>query len=212
MRKYWLKIAIFALLIFGVGFGVISVAQGVKDKIESSADLTIPMGSFIPFRFNDTRIGNLRSLTFRRSSSHQVSGLGIRVRITDAEAFDKLTECNLSVNNPHQFDERTSFLCLASDSAYQPFGEVEIELRDSNDTRVLVRPLLLPEAVIRDLQHQGRVDVGEDFADSIAAEVRSRVRVQSKSYRDSLEADRLEKRALRDQQRADSIRKQRILP
>jgi len=206
MRKYWLKIGFGALVIFVVGFSAVSAGRHLKNSLDSSKDLTIPLGPFIPFKLDGVKVGTLRSLGIRRSSPKMVVGFALRVRLSDSSAYDKLTNCHVSVYDPLHIDERTTFTCLPSDSGYQGFGEVSIELRGDGNNRTLVLPLLLPDAAIQEIQRHGSDSTSGAVADSIAKEVRMRVGPQARSYRDSVRAAELEAEAKRIQQRADSIR------
>ena len=218
MRKYWMKIILGALLIFGVGFGVVSAARGVKDKIVSGKDLEIPLGSFIGFNLDGTRLGSIRSLTIQRSSPKLITGFEVRARLTDPSAFSLLEKCHVSVNDIRNIDERTHFICLPSDSGYVPFGEVRAELRTGDGMRTLVLPLLLPPSAVSDIQNHVNSN-GLPVSDSAAAEIQRRVRTESQAYRDSIKAADLDSRAARAnetanryKQRADSIRALRATP
>lgn len=212
MRSYWFKIVVGALLIFGVGFGLVTAVRRGKSYIESSKDLTIPLGSFIPFKLDGQKIGTIRSLSIRRSAPKELNGFDLRIRLSDSLAFEKLGSCSLSVSDPQHFDERTTFFCLASDSGYQSFGEVRIDLRQDGDTRTLMRPLMLPEATIQEMRRHSADTVSSEFADSMAAEVKSRVRIQARAYADSIRAAELDRQALRMKQKADSIRAKAVPP
>ena len=205
MRRYWGKITLGALLIFVVGYGIISAGRSVKDSIVTSKDITIPLGSFVPFKLGDVKVGSIRSLKIHREGDHGLSGFDLRVRIDSAASFEQLTDCKLSVTDARNFDERTSFLCLQSDSGYQAFGEVTITLNDPNSDRMLGTPLLLPESVVQDLQ-QSRGHREASLADSLAGEVQNRVRPISRAYRDSVRAADLDRESERIKARADSIR------
>lgn len=218
MRKYWFKIGFGMLLIFGVGFGLVSAARGVKNKIVSGRDIEIPLGSFIGFNLDGTRLGSIRSLIIRRSSPKMITGFEVRTRLTDTTGFAKLEKCHVSVNDVQHIDERTHFICLPSDSGYTPFGELRAELRTDDGTRTVVLPLLLPPDAVSDIQNHA-TNSGLPVSDSAAAELESRVRVQSQNYRDSVKAADLDDRATRAtetanryKQRADSLRGHRALP
>lgn len=206
MRSYWLKIGFGMMLIFAVGFGVISVGKRVKTSIVSSKGLEVPLGPFVPFKFEGARVGTIRSITIHRSAPNVLSGFDLRLRTTDSATFAKLESCNVSVNDTRTIDERTSFICLASDSGYQAFGEVSVDLRTESDNRTLVRPLLLPPAAIAQMHLGGADPAARELADSIAAEVRVRIRPLRAAYNDSVEAARLDQSSARYTRRADSIK------
>lgn len=203
MRKYWGKITLGALLIFVVGYGIISAGRSVKDSIVTSKDITIPLGSFVGFKLDGIRVGSIRQIRIRRSAPKVLAGFDVRVRLSDTAAFERLRECRLSVNDVKNVDERTSFLCLPSDSGYEPFGEVTAYIGDMT----LVQPLLLPAHVVADIRRGGDPTApGADKADSIAAEVGKRARVLERQYEDSVTAASLDKRSAQLKARADSIR------
>ena len=212
MRKYWGKIILGALLIFGVGFGLVSAARGVKNQIVSGKDIEIPLGSFIGFNLDGTKLGSIRSLTIRRSSPRLITGFEVRTRLTDAAAYDKLKDCHVTVNDVQHIDERTHFVCLSSDTGYVAFGELRAELHTDEGTNTLVLPLLLPPGAVAGIQNHPTTS-GLPVSDSVAAEMEVRVRSQSQTYRDSLKAADLDSRAARANEtaarythRADSIR------
>lgn len=206
MRKYWGKITLSALLIFIVGYGVVNAGRKVKDSIVTSKDITIPLGSFVAFKLDGVKVGSIRRIRIRRSEPKVIAGFDVRVRLSDSAAFERLQDCRLSVDDADNFDERTTFTCLQSDSGYQSFGEVTATLLNSDNDRTLVVPLLLPEAAIADIQRGHSGGMGASRGDSIAAEVEKRARVLEQAWNDSVEAARLDKRSELYKARADSIR------
>jgi hypothetical protein len=189
MRKYWGKITLGALLIFIVGYGVVSAGRHVKESIVTSKDLTIPLGSFVPFKFDGVKVGSIREIRIRRSEPKRVAGFDVRVRVTDTAAF-----------------ERTSFTCVASDSGNQAFGMVTAYLYNPDDEDpTIVLPLLLTDDAVAEIGRSGHGPRG-DMADSLAREVHERARVLERQEDDSIEAARLDRRSQEYKARADSIR------
>ncbi|HEV8358199.1 MAG TPA: hypothetical protein VGQ17_15715 [Gemmatimonadales bacterium] len=206
MRRYWAKIVLGALLVFSLGFGVLSAGRRFKGSVTSARDIRIPFGSFVPFKLDGVKVGTLRSLTIRRTSPREVVGFDLRVRLGDATALGKLQECNLSVSDPHRIDEHTTFLCLPSELGYQEFGKVTIDLQEDGAPRTVVLPLLLTEAAIREIQNHGASELPGPSVDSMASEVRDRVRAQARAYSDSVRAAELDRQAERMKHKADSLR------
>jgi hypothetical protein len=97
-------------------------------------------------------------------------------------------------------------LCLKSDSGYQAFGEVRIDLRTPGGMQTLIQPLMLPQATVLEIQRKAADSLGASSAESLAAELRGSTREQERVYRDSIKAAVLEKTAKDMQRRADSIR------
>jgi hypothetical protein len=210
MGKYWLKIALGALLVFGVGFGVVSAGRHVRSSFESGSDVTIPLLGLVPFKLDGVEIGSLRSLVIRRSPSKAITGFGINTRITDSAVFERLRDCRVSVTDATHIDERTTFFCLKADSGYQPFGEVRVTLKVPGGMHTVVQPLLLPERAIQEFRREhGDSLPAAPAADSLAAAVQARVRTARQAYEDSVNAVRLENRARQMQRQADSLRAKR---
>jgi hypothetical protein len=206
MRKYWFKIGFGALLIFVVGFGLMTGIRRVKSTITSSQDIEIPLGPFIGFNLDGTKLGTIRSLTIRRSEPKVLAGFDLRIRLSDSSGLARMKECHLSVNDARHIDERTHFVCLASDSGYVPFGEVRAELRSDVGSQVVVTPLMLPPSTVEQIRNEAGHTASVDVADSIHAAVESRVKVAARTYRDSIRAADLDRQAARAKFKADSIR------
>jgi hypothetical protein len=201
-----MRIALRSLLIFAVGFGIISASRHFKHSIESDEDLTIPLGSFVPFKLDGIKVGTLRSLVIRRTAPKQITGFGVRVRLTEASAFEKLEDCNLAVDDPLHLNERTTFTCISSEPGYQQFGDVTIDLNGAGHSQRLKLPLFLTDAAVHEFHRQANDSASGPSADSIAAEVGTRVRDQARAYSDSIRVAELEKAAQRMKEKADAIR------
>jgi hypothetical protein len=184
------------------------VGRNVKQSIVTSKDITIPLGSFVGFKLDGIRVGSIRQIRIRRSEPKVLAGFDVRVRLSDTAAFTRLQDCRLSVNDIKNLDERSSFLCLPSDSGYEPFGEVTAYISDPDrEDPTLVLPLLLPSQAVAEIRRGGDPSApGSDKADSIAAEVGKRARILERQYEDSVTAAGLDKRSAQLKARADSIR------
>ena len=161
MRWYWTKIVVGALVIFGVGAGILSVARAARREVvhvvEGSGDITVPV-PFVPFLFDGTEAGKLRRLVIHRSSPKQVTGFDLTVRVSDQAVLEQLGQgCRLTVKDANRIGNdgtpfNTPFQCASADSDYRDFGSVTIQGKDEAGdwvTRVTV-PLVLPDRVIRD--------------------------------------------------------------
>jgi hypothetical protein len=206
MRKYWTRIALGALLIFCVGYGFVSAGRYFRNTVESGRDLTIPFGSLVPFKLDGVKVGTLRSLVIHRTAPKEIVGFGLRVRLSDSAAFEKLQGCQLTVSDPMHIDENTTFTCVSSGPGYQPFGNVSIELRSGHDSRTVIQPLLLTDATVGQIRSHAADSSAGPSADSIAAEIRERVRSQSRALGDSIRAAELERAADRMKEKAEAIR------
>lgn len=212
MRRYWIKIFLGAFLIFGVGFTLYAAGRGMVHRVDSDQDITIPFGSLLPFTVGGERMGSIRSLTIRRSAPKVVTGFAVRVRLTDSAKLSRLEACRMAVNDPEKIDLESQFQCIASDSGYEAFGEIRLELRNGGSSRTEVHSLFLPAHFIQQLRREASDTGSGSSSDSLAREIRERVRVQTRYLSDSVRAASLEERALKMQQQADSIRTARKRP
>jgi len=206
MGKYWLKIGLGAAVIFLLGFSLVSAARRVHDSIMSSHGITIPLGGFIPFKLDGAQVGTLRSLTIHKGNPKGITGFDVSARISDSATFERLRECHFSVTDTNHFDERTTFVCLKSDSGYESFGEVRVSQRIPGGWNTLIQPLMLPESTVRDMRRSANDSVQATSPEALESEVRTRVREQQRAYDDSVNAVKLEQRAKDMQHRADSLR------
>ena len=92
------------------------------------------------------------SLVIHRTAPKEIVGFGLRVRLSDSAAFEKLQGCKLTVSDPMHIDEHTTFSCVSEEAGYQPFGNVSIELRSGHDSRTVVQTLLLTDATVREIR------------------------------------------------------------
>lgn len=210
MGKYWLKIGLGAAAIFLVGSVIVRAASSVRERVHSDESVTIPLGAFgayLPMKLDGVKIGTLRSLTIQRSSPREIAGFVIRARATDAAALEQLRECHVSVTDATNIDERTTFFCLKSDSGYQAFGELRVELRNDNGSNTVIQQtLMLTEGAVREFRNRSADPAAAPVADSLAAQVQSQVRIQARAISDSIRAAGLEERGRDMLKRADSIR------
>lgn len=160
MTKYWIKIAVGALLIFAVGMGIRYGFNQGKEKVvavlQSDSPISVPL-KFAGFRVDGQRVGQLERLTLERSDPHHVSSVTLVVRVDSAAVAERLRSCILRLDNLEHIDENTSFVCMtgsAADSAagfgaFESFGEVTVDGTD------VVMQLQLPATVVTQLRDRG---------------------------------------------------------
>ena len=165
MTKYWLKIALGALLIFVVGYSIYRVGERGVTKVTSivgTADpISIPL-RFAGFSLDHERLGRIDRLTFLRSAPNSVSSVEVVIQLDDSAAASRLAHCFLRLDDPHNIDDKSTFLCAtAADTmgtTLKPFGRVLIK------GTTVEMPLLVPTDIIKELSN---VDFSE--SDSIPA-------------------------------------------
>jgi hypothetical protein len=156
MRWYWMKIALGALLVFGVGFAGYSIVSQMvvkgNDLFDSSNPITIPM-ALVPFSLDGTEVGTFQRITIRREAPKVPSGFDIRVKMaTDVDAAE-LENCRLTLADIHDFNVDEGFHCLDAEAEITdliPFGEVEF--RGADGLRLMI-PLLLHQGVVDEMRH-----------------------------------------------------------
>ena len=167
--KYWFRIVLGMLAIFAVGMFVRAMAHKgkvmVTDFTHGNGPITVPLLG-MPFRLGGVDVGSLQRLRIERSAPKMVSGFHLYATVDDTVAIARLADCRLTVTNPDNINEHTSFTCVsAEDSAKQvmvPFGTVTLQ----PSGRELV--LLVPESVRRDIQnHSDHPGAAERSGDSV---------------------------------------------
>lgn len=179
MRGYWTKIILGMLAIGIVGSVVVSFAragiQAGHDVVETAEPITIPL-AFIPFNVDGQRVGSVKRLRILRSAPKSITGFQIRVEVSEVATYQALSAgCVLSVDDPTQFSNNTSFSCRPADSTMVEFGRVEIQLAEGPNTRLDV-PLYLTSQMVAEFRNNG-ADSGQVAsalanADSVARQVR----------------------------------------
>jgi hypothetical protein len=141
MSRYWLRIVLMALAIFGVGtmgwYAVRRGTQRVKQVVESSDPITIPL-AFIPFKVDGRELGTLSRLQVLRSNPHQVEAVNFRVKLADSINDSALESCILVAGENgmklhiKHINPGTSFFCAtAADTTGRGLAVVgKIETQD----------------------------------------------------------------------------------
>ncbi len=166
VKWYWGKIVLTAMIIFGVGYGGISVVRATRREVvravETNADITIPL-AFLPFNFEGAKAGTFRRVVFHRSSPETVQSVDATVRVTDSTLLEKLRGCTVTVDDPSRLSEKSSFRCVVSDSLMTAFGSLIIDtMQDGEWARAAVIPLVLPLEVARRIQgHEAQSHAAE---------------------------------------------------
>jgi hypothetical protein len=185
MRRYWIKIVAGALAIFLVGYAVYAGMRSQVNRFRhmkaSDGPIDIPL-AFVPFSMEGTRLGTFRRVRIMRDAPNSVSGVYLRVRLSETAPVESLEACGRMAvtDQTTDFDvSRLNFTCLdstASDSGLIEFGEIEFD--PEHGARFTV-PLLLTEVTVKEMRssHPG------DVAAKSAAGEHEAVRVEAESLR-----------------------------
>ena len=156
MGKYWLKIGLRALLIFGCGMLVVGLVRSTKRTVH----LSEPRGyldslPFFSFQFDGIKAGKFERLVIHRSDPRKLSGVDMTIRIADPDVAAKLAGgCNLTVDDPTRLNNHSSFWCVELDETMEEFGQVHVRDEDVDGDWVEASTvtLLLPKGVAADLR------------------------------------------------------------
>ncbi|HEV8598585.1 MAG TPA: hypothetical protein VGQ69_04440 [Gemmatimonadales bacterium] len=150
MNRYWTRIALGALLVFGLGLAGLAAVRKGKAEVRSfltTAATRLPLRfANIDFRLNGRRMGELTGLEIVRNSSAELGRLTGHVELTEPGAATELRDCSLTLEDVRHLNRRSSFLCagereLASGRLVE-VGEVIFQPED------FARPLYLPEHAV----------------------------------------------------------------
>lgn len=131
MNRYWTRIALGALLVFGLGLTGMAAVNNGKAEVRtllSAAATRLPLQlAHLGFRFRGQQIGQVLGIDVQRSESEELGSITIRVALDDEAALDELQKCRLTADNIERWNSRTGFRCAAApeiDGDLIPMGEV----------------------------------------------------------------------------------------
>ncbi|MGH7630069.1 MAG: hypothetical protein ACREOF_11960 [Gemmatimonadales bacterium] len=152
MQRYWLRIALGALVVFALGMTAITIyRKGVAkvDALARSTDpITIPL-AIMPFQVDGERLGRIEEVQIRRDAPKRISGVGLVVRKRGSPATDDLlSACLLTMQETAVEPHGPNFHCATpADSladSLTAFGEVRFEPGG------VVRAFFLPARLVDD--------------------------------------------------------------
>ncbi|HEV8149446.1 MAG TPA: hypothetical protein VGP61_04610 [Gemmatimonadales bacterium] len=150
MQRYWTRIALGALFVFGLGLAGLAAVQKGKAQVRSlltTAATRLPLRfANIGFVLNGRRIGEVTGLDLVRKGADEVGRITGHVQLLEADAARELRHCGLSLDDPDRLSERTSFFCAGADELgpgkLVEVGSIVFQPGDFS------RPLYLPEDVV----------------------------------------------------------------
>lgn len=148
MNRYWTRIAVGALAVFGLGLmGMVAVNKGkahVRTMLSTAATRLPLQLAHLGFRLHGEQIGKVTGIDVSRSESDQIGRVTIRVALNGNASADELRECALTANNLEHWNSRTGFRCAVEeelDGDLVKVGEVVFLPADFS------RPLFVPGEV-----------------------------------------------------------------
>jgi hypothetical protein len=152
--KDWIKIVAGMLGIFVIGMvirkGFHLGERKVEEIAHSASTLSIPMLG-APFRIDDLKLGSLQKLQVKRNAPDKLDGFELTVRLNDSVNVERFADCELTVTDAQQIDNKMAFACLTeADSGFsdlEQFGTITF-LPSGQRHR-----LMLPSSVVEDLRN-----------------------------------------------------------
>lgn len=121
MNRYWIRIAIGAVVIFAFGLMGITAFNRGKAKVGqllATVGTSIPMQlAHLPIEFDGRRLGELRNLTVQRASPSEVGTVAMTVALEDAADLADLGDCALTLDRLNDWDDGGGFRCAAPGEA-----------------------------------------------------------------------------------------------
>lgn len=156
MTKYWIRIALGMLLIFGVGMAVVTAgrrgAATVHAIANSSDPIEIPV-PFMPLRLNGEKIGGVERVRVLRDLPKHVTGVEVSVSVPDTANVARLGRCLLTLNDEHRFNNNSTLICSSSaDTAGRALTAFATVIVEGSGQRF---PLLLTQAAAADFAQVG---------------------------------------------------------
>ena len=155
-RRYWTRVALGALLVFGLGLAGLAVVNQGKAEVRnliSTAAMKIPLQlAKLDFSLEGRRIGTVSGIDVRRTEPADLGRVKLQVALADPADLAALESCRLTSDDLHRFPASTGFRCADAaeiEAGLVEMGEVVFQPAE------LVRPLYLPERTIERWRRSG---------------------------------------------------------
>jgi hypothetical protein len=155
-RRYWTRVALGALLVFGLGLaGLAAVNRGKAEvrNLLSTAALQLPRQlAKLDFSLDGRRIGAVSGIEVQRTGPADPGRVKLRVALADPGDLGALETCRLTSDDLDRFPHTTGFRCADAaeiGAALVEMGEVVFQPAE------LVRPLYLPKHTIERWRRAG---------------------------------------------------------
>jgi hypothetical protein len=154
MDRYWAKIGVGALGIFGVGMAGVTLAKKGVHELKTAAvgqvaeALQHPRTELLNFRLDGRRIGQVRSVEVSNEGEWTAKSVAMQVEVTDGRAPADLAECSLAAEQL-EYRKDAAFRCVTKsdidDEGLVQIGEVTFAPAG------VTRPLFIEEREVRRL-------------------------------------------------------------
>src|SRR5207245_953626 len=101
------------------------------------------------FRLDGRRIGRIQSVDVNHTGSWDANTVKLTVALDQKETLGTLIDCNITAEETHHFDDRSSFQCASAGDlgSLVELGQVRFE------PGALTRPLYVSQDDVRRLEH-----------------------------------------------------------
>ncbi|HET9064478.1 MAG TPA: hypothetical protein VFN22_01495 [Gemmatimonadales bacterium] len=155
-KVYIGKIGLGMAAVFGIGMVVASGVDAGKHKVNevvhTNATISVPLLG-LPFRTAKGELGAMQTLKIERSAPDMIESFDLTVKLNDGVSADQFNNCEVTVVDPENLDEHTTFTCLtAADAGFEDlvqFGHVHFEPSGARHR------LMIPRSVRDEIQRRG---------------------------------------------------------
>jgi hypothetical protein len=155
-RRYWIRVALGALLVFGLGLaGLAAVNRGTAEvrSLVSHAAMQLPRQlARLDFSLDGRKIGRVSAIEVQRTGPADPGRARLQVALADAADLGALERCLLTSDDLDRFPHSSGFRC--ADAAEIGAGLVEIG-QVVFQPADLVRPLYLPNHTVERWRRAG---------------------------------------------------------
>ena len=155
-RRYWIRVALSALLVFGLGLaGLAAVNRGKAEvrSLLSTAAMQLPLKlAKLEFQLDGRAIGTVSGIDVQRADPADPGRVKLQVALADPGDLAELASCRITSDDLDRFPHTSGFRC--ADAAEIGSGLVEmgeVVFQPAN----LVRPLYLPDHTVQRWRSSG---------------------------------------------------------
>ncbi|HEU5218395.1 MAG TPA: hypothetical protein VFU23_07040 [Gemmatimonadales bacterium] len=118
MNRYWLRIALGALLVFVIGTAAMAAVRKGKAEVRNflaTAGSRIPLQlANLKFRFEGRNVGSVTGIDIQRNSPADQGRVTVRVAMADSHDLDAVRDCSLTADDLSHLEQGTGFRCATA--------------------------------------------------------------------------------------------------
>jgi hypothetical protein len=175
MSRYWIQIVLGAIVVFGLGMGVVAIADSGRERIEAIAEIPrMPhILATIPDQFDPLTIDGVESGSISRVQIDPESDMTITLATADSATIQRIRGCGVLAGSIDGFFEG-GLTCTTAAAVpdHGTFGRLQVA---GTDVSV---PLYAPDAEVSEFHADGHDAAVDIQADSLGETL---VRIQDES-------------------------------